>query len=171
MSPKDPEQVQSPARHVFSIEIAAPVQRVWNEITQRDTAQQAMFGTFLRTELRPGGPMAYTTANGRWRVVWGEVLEVQPPRRLVHTFSFAKMNEPPQRVTWELEDLGGRTRLVVTHEDLDRAPKTAKGVIGSWPTILERIRLLSVHGRLPLKDRLVVALTRLFTPLIAEKAA
>ena len=77
-------------------------------------------------------------------IIDGEVLECDPPRRLVQTwhayFDAATAAESPTRLTWELHDLGnGVTELTLTHE-LDRAPITnaitsgqANEGGGGWP--------------------------------------
>ena len=62
-------------------------------------------------------------------VVDGEVIEADPPRKLVQTWRFLWSEEikaeGPTRVTFDIEeDDGGVTRLTVTHE-LENAPITA----------------------------------------------
>jgi uncharacterized protein YndB with AHSA1/START domain len=70
-------------------------------------------------------------------VVDGEVVEADPPRRLVQTYRMLfdpeMVAEGFTRVTWELkEEVGGLTRLTVTHE-LAGAPRTAAQVGGDQP--------------------------------------
>ncbi|MEV6608696.1 SRPBCC domain-containing protein [Kutzneria sp. NPDC051319] len=56
-------------------------------------------------------------------IIDGEVLECDPPRRLVQTwhamFSPEIGAEPVTTLTWELEEQYGSTRLTVTHETTD----------------------------------------------------
>ncbi len=64
----------------------------------------------------------------------GEVLEADPPRKLVQTWRFLWDEEiaaeGPTRVTFDIEeDDGGVTRLTVTHE-LENAPRTAAQLAG-----------------------------------------
>jgi uncharacterized protein YndB with AHSA1/START domain len=87
--------------------------------------------------------------------VWveGEVLEIDPPRRLVQSFSAhwdaAMEQEEPSRVTWEIEPQGESCRLRVTHEGLTAAA-TAQ-VSGGWPQILSGLKTLIETGEpLPL---------------------
>jgi uncharacterized protein YndB with AHSA1/START domain len=77
-------------------------------------------------------------AHGSGEVaIEGEVVEADPPRKLVQTwhalFSPETIAEPFTRVTWEIEEGdGGISRLTVTH-DLRGAPTTAAFVTGEIP--------------------------------------
>ena len=59
----------------------------------------------------------------------GENLEVDPPRRLVQSFtalwSDEVKGEGTSRVTWEIEPVGDSCRLTVTHDQLPRRRRTA----------------------------------------------
>ena len=91
-------------------------------------------------------------------VVDGEVVEADPPRKLVQTWRFLWDEELAAegltRVTWEIEeDDGGVTRLTVTHE-LEGAPLTAAQVAGveapegggGWSWILSDLKTLLETG-------------------------
>ena len=72
------------------------------------------------------------------------MLEYDPPRRLVHSWSSfydpEMAAEEPSRVTWEIEPQdGGLSLLTVVHDQLEGAPKTAAGVAGpGWMMRAER---------------------------------
>ncbi|MGI8722790.1 MAG: SRPBCC domain-containing protein, partial [Geodermatophilaceae bacterium] len=101
---------------------------------------------FVDYDLRPGG--AYTvTANEEFKaaamaggneipdvVIEGEVLEADPPHRLVTTFKMLMdpeiANEETTRITHEIKELDGYCSLTLTHE-LDGAPKLAAILSGS----------------------------------------
>jgi uncharacterized protein YndB with AHSA1/START domain len=92
--------------------------------------------------------------GGRYRVEWGpagqppyvehgEFLEIDPPRRLVMTETLEGV-EPgwvATRVTVELHDLDGKTRLVLLHEGFP-TPGHRDLAAGGWPGFLDRIERL-----------------------------
>ena len=91
-------------------------------------------------------------------VVEGEVIEADPPRKLVHTWSFQWdeiKDEGPTRVTFEIADApAGVSKLTVTHE-LENAPMTAAqlageiegaGGGGGWPFVLSDLKSLLETG-------------------------
>jgi uncharacterized protein YndB with AHSA1/START domain len=86
----------------------------------------------------------------------GSVTEYDPPRRLVHSwlalFDPEQAAEPASRVTWEIEPQdGGYSRLTVTHDELEGAPKTAESVAGGWMYVLSGLKTLLETGN-PLAD-------------------
>jgi uncharacterized protein YndB with AHSA1/START domain len=52
---------------------------------------------------------------------WGTVQEMDPPSRLVYTFTFAPLGGALTTVTWTLEEVFGGTRLSLSHEGIEAA--------------------------------------------------
>ena len=103
-----------------TITIDAPPELVFEFLTETPR-WAAWWGAGSEIEARPGGRMKIRYPDGSEAV--GEVLEVQPPERLVFTYGYASgAMIPPggSRVTMELEPAGGATRLRLTHEYHDR---------------------------------------------------
>lgn len=78
------------------------------------------WGAGSEIDARPGGPMKIRHPNGI--EVSGDVLSVEPPRRIVFTYGYAGGNPIPpggSRVTIQLEPQGRGTKLQLTHEFAD----------------------------------------------------
>jgi len=155
---------------VYRVYIKATPQVVWDAIT--DPAWNARFGYPGRMEydLRPGGTFRAIAgpkeqAMGMPEALAdGEVLEADPPRRLVQTWRFLfdpeLAGEGATRLIWDIEeDDGGLTRLTLTHE-LENAPKTAAAVAsvahiyeggGGWALVLSDLKTLLETGH-PMGD-------------------
>lgn len=125
---------------VFRVWIRSTPQEVWDAIV--DPAFNSRYGYGLPSEydLRPGGlflvrqPEQMVAQGAPAVMIDGEVLEVDAPKRLVQTwhanFTPETSAEPPQRVTYELEEEGeGIVILTVTH-DLEAAPATGVFITG-----------------------------------------
>lgn len=143
---------------VFAIEIAAPIQRVWDEITAHGPIQRWMFNCRLEGSLAPGGEHLWVTPNGKRAMVAGRVVEAVPPRRLVHTFFFTTLDESATTVTWELHEVGDRVRVTVTHTGFTDQAKTRKGVEGSWGQILADLKRVVETGAVGAGTRIKFAL-------------
>lgn len=150
---------------VHRVFIKATAQAVWDAIVEPEWNRRYGYQSQSDYELRPGGAYrghasAAMTADGAPDVIIdGEILEVDPPRRLVQTwhakFDPTMDNEAPTRLTWDIEELpvGGVCRVTVTHE-LDGAPMTAAQVGGDipqagggWDLILSDLKTLLETGK------------------------
>ena len=132
---------------VYSVFILATPEQIWEAITKPEFTERYFYG--VRTELRDGrrfSAMGDTT--------WDEeVLEEDPPRRLVHRWVSAydpdMAAEEPSRVTWEIApQQDGTTLLTVVHDHLEGAPKTAASVSGTgWMYVLSGLKTLLETGK------------------------
>jgi len=130
---------------VYSVFIRASAEQVWDAITKPEFTQKYFFGA--RIELRDGRRFS-ALGDTAWDE---EVLEAEPPRRLVHRWISAYdpelAAEAPSRVTWEIEPQeGGVTKLTVVHDRLEAAPKTAASVAGGWMLVLSGLKTLLETG-------------------------
>jgi uncharacterized protein YndB with AHSA1/START domain len=138
---------------VFTIDINAPIERVWAEITKRRTLSKSLFNTMLHCELRPGSPLSYRSKNGRHAFIVGQVVEVVPPTRFAHTFRFTNVPDQPTLVTWELAPIGKGTRVTLTHSRFEGQTKTYKMVSGGWVQILALLKSELETGKIPVGTR------------------
>jgi uncharacterized protein YndB with AHSA1/START domain/DNA-binding transcriptional ArsR family regulator len=136
-------------RHVYQVYIRAEPDDVWQAITDPKFTQRFFFQTRVNTEWRPGAPLTYWTRDGTLAVE-GEVLETDPPRRLVTTWAFRHQPElavdPPSRVTWEIEPLGEMCRLTLVHDNFPSETATYRSVGGGWPLVLSSLKSLLETG-------------------------
>ena len=155
---------KSEETQVYRVYIKATPEAIWNAITNPEWTQKYGYGGRAEYDLRPGGAYralasdAMKAYGGPDVVVDGEVVEADPPRKLVQTWrplwDPEMVAEGFKRVTWEIEaGEGGVTTLTVTHE-LDRAPKTAAQVSGKireagggWSFILSDLKTLLETGK------------------------
>jgi uncharacterized protein YndB with AHSA1/START domain len=141
--------------HALCIDIAAPRQRVWDEITKTGRIQLAMHNTVLESTLVPGAKLRYYSPDHRRVFVVGEVIAVDPPRRFTHTFKFTMRDDAPTVVTWQLEETPTGCRVTLTHGGWTDQAKTHKSVIGGWREILGLLKIEQETGTIPLKTRVV----------------
>jgi uncharacterized protein YndB with AHSA1/START domain len=141
--------------NVSRVYIRATPEQVWKGITDPEFTERYYFGTRVDSTLTPGDAFVYRGNDGQVALD-GEVVECDPPRRLVQTFRALwgpeVAAEPASRVTWEVEEDGpGGCRLTVTHDQLDASPITAQQVAGGWAEILSGLKTVLETGR-PLRS-------------------
>jgi uncharacterized protein YndB with AHSA1/START domain len=133
---------------VYQVSIKATAERIWEAITTPGFTQRYFHGARITVV-----PHSYRS-HGPDGAVWADeqVYEYSPPRRLVHGWRSlydAEMGqEPASRVTWEIEPQeGDRCLLTVTHDQLERSPKTARSVAGvGWMGVLTGLKTLLESG-------------------------
>jgi uncharacterized protein YndB with AHSA1/START domain len=148
---------------VYQVFIRATPEAIWDAITKPEWTQRYGYRGISEFELRPGGSYrAKATpefqAMGMPEVVVdGEVIEADPPHKLVHTWRFLYddevRTEGPTRVTFDIkEGEAGVCRLTVTHE-LENAPMThaqlageIEGAGGGWAFVLSDLKTLLETG-------------------------
>jgi uncharacterized protein YndB with AHSA1/START domain len=161
---------------VYRIYIKATPEAIWEAITKPEWTEKYLYEARVDFDLRPGGAYrAYPSDAMRVHgaemgypipdvVVDGEVIEADPPRRLVQTWRMlmdpAMAAEGFTRLTWEIEDAeGGITKLTVIH-DVQGAPQLAalvsgameqEGAGGGWSAVLSELKTLLETGK-PLRS-------------------
>jgi uncharacterized protein YndB with AHSA1/START domain len=151
---------------VFRIVIKASAQSVWDAITDPEWNERYGYGGRANYELRAGGGFTHKAsaemkAHGLPdEMIVGEVIECDPPRKLVQTwhplFDANTSAEPPTHLTFEITDhLNGQCTVTITH-DVTGAPCVARMVPGGgnptqggggWPWILSDLKSLLEIGR------------------------
>lgn len=162
------EDPQPPDR-VISIHIDVPVQRVWDEITKTGRIQRALYNTVLETDLEPGSRLRYYSPDRQRVFVVGEVVEVEPPRRFVHTYRFTMWKSGgPTLVTWELEEEEGGCRVTVTHTGWTEEHEAPEKSIAGWEEILGLLKQELETGRIPLRTRIMYRVMGWFSFMLPE---
>jgi len=132
---------------VFEIYIKTTPERLWEAITSEQMRKRYSFGVGTVSDWTPGSEYK-AAVPGVVEIASGENLEVEPPRRLVQSFtalwSEDVQREGTSRVTWEIEPVGTSCRLRVTHDQLGEAANDE--LYGGWPMILSGLKTLLETG-------------------------
>jgi uncharacterized protein YndB with AHSA1/START domain len=137
--------------YTYDIYIGAPVGRVWKGLVDGDMTKQYVYGTRLETQLKKGAPYAFV-GDGDFKVVDGSILEIEPEKRLVMTWSAhwdeSVAKDPPSRVTYELAAAGpSTTKLHIIHDDFDGQTATYTGSVEGWPLMMSSLKSLLETGK------------------------
>src|SRR5207245_867081 len=130
-------------RQVYRTYIRTTPERLWQAITDGDLTRRYFYGAVVRSTFRPGEPITYGS-DGQPATQEGAIVEADPPRRLVYTFTTTVSGDPeaaldaPTRVTWEIEPRGADTcRLTLVHDDFESETRTFRNVANGWPFIVD----------------------------------
>ena len=135
---------------VFEIYIKTTPERLWEAITDPGTRAKYNFGAAVHSDWTPGSRLEMAAPKAEGLLGEGEVLEADPPLRLVHTllalWSEDVRSEGASRVTWDIEPVGDSCRLTVTHDQLRDGAN--EELYGGWPMILSGLKTWLETGQL-----------------------
>ncbi len=144
-------RLESQMEKVFEIYIRTTPERLWEAIVDPEIRRKYNFGAaMVVADLKPGAHFEMTAPKADGLLGEGEILEVDPPRRLVHTmaayFSDEARAEGTSRVTWEIEPIGDSCRLTLTHDQLREGANAQ--LYGGWPMVLSGLKTWLETGEL-----------------------
>jgi uncharacterized protein YndB with AHSA1/START domain/DNA-binding transcriptional ArsR family regulator len=136
--------------HVFEIFIQTTPEKVWEALTESDFTTRYYYASTVESDWKPGSDFRYALPDGT-EAIRGEVLEAEPPKRLVTTFD-ARWDEgvaadSPSRISWEIEPQGKACKLTVTHDGFAAETETYRQIAGGMPYILSGLKTLLETGK------------------------
>lgn len=134
---------------VYVTYIATTPQRLWSALTEGELTRQ-YWGGEQSSDWQAGSKWEHRRNGGERRLAMvGEVIESDPPRRLVLSWADPKDRERKEaysRVTFEIEQVAaGQVRLTVAHAGLE--PEMLRSISGGWPLVLSNLKSFLETGK------------------------
>lgn len=127
-----------------SVELAASPERVFRALASKEVTNWWVRADVFDTRDWAGD----LCIGGRWRAsgiargqsyeIEGEFLDIDPPRKLVHTWHLVGTPNAPTTVTYDLERTNGGTRVTLRHAGFTSAQTCTNTAIG-WETSFEQL--------------------------------
>ena len=137
------------SRFVYVTYIRTTPEKLWQALIDPEFTRRYWVETWQESEWKPGARWRIRLPGGRVADS-GEVLEIEPHRRLVlswrNEFRPELHAEGYSRLTYELEPQGEAVKLTVTHEIDKPDSKFIQSVSGGWPHILASLKSLLETG-------------------------
>lgn len=151
---------------IYAVYIKATPEAIWEAVTKPEWSERYGYGGHVHYDLRPGGKYESRASDEMKAhpgvpdvVVDGEVLECDPPKKLVQTWRMLMDPDNIEGFTTLTYDIApssrpGVTKLTVTH-DLTNAPQMARmvagehepeGAGGGWNEVLSGLKTLLETG-------------------------
>lgn len=125
--------------------------KLWQALTEPQFIRQYWFNATIECGWKQGSPWRMARPDGSLTDT-GEILEIDPPRRMVirwqNEWKPELKAEGPSRCTIELEPVDHAVKLTITHE-IDRPEsRFITAVSGGWPQILSNLKSLLETGEI-----------------------
>jgi len=141
---------------VYVTYIRTTPERLWSALTtDTEFMKQYWLGNSCKSGWTAGSPWQLVSGSGQVLDA-GEVVEAEPPRRLVirwqHQMRPELKAEGPSLCTLELEPSGPAVKLSVTHT-IERDPsKLIAAVSNGWPMVVSNLKSLLETGSVVLHE-------------------
>jgi uncharacterized protein YndB with AHSA1/START domain len=134
---------------VYVTYIRTTAEKLWRALIDPEFTRQYWAGTWQESDWKVGSSWRIMIPDGRVADS-GEIIEIEPHRRLVVTwrneFSPELRQEGYSRLTYLLEQQGDMVKLSLTHEIDWPESKFIDAVSKGWPAILSSLKSLLETG-------------------------
>jgi uncharacterized protein YndB with AHSA1/START domain len=140
---------------VYVTYIRTTPEKLWAALTEQKFISQYWFGTVVQSAWKAGSPWQMTWPDGTVADT-GEVLESDPPRKLVIRWHHQKRPELHAEgasiCTIQIETTSSAVKLSLTHSIEADPSKFIEAVSGGWPKILSNLKSLLETGTIALEE-------------------
>jgi uncharacterized protein YndB with AHSA1/START domain len=137
------------SRFVYVTYIRTTPEKLWQALTDPAFTRQYWVESWQECDWKPGASWKLRVPDGRVADA-GEVLEIEPPRRLVLSWRNELFSEAHaegySRLTYELEKQQESVKLTIIHEIDKPESKLIGKVSNGWPKILASLKSLLETG-------------------------
>jgi len=137
------------SRFVYVTYIRTTPEKLWQALLEPEFTRQYWAECWHDCAWKPGSPWKLMIPDGRVGDS-GEVLEIDPPRKLVlswrNEFKEELKPEGASRLTYQLDPEGESVKLTVIHETDQPKSKLIDAVSQGWPHILSSLKTLLETG-------------------------
>jgi len=138
------------SQFVYVTYIRTTPEKLFEALTKPEFTRQYWYGVSSESEWRVGAEWKLRFSDGRIADA-GEVLEYDPPKRLVlkwrNEFRPELKAEGFSRCVMELEPAGDMVKLTVSHSMERDGSKLVEAVSGGWPKVLSSLKSLLETGK------------------------
>ncbi len=147
---KERNATMSGSSFVYVSYIRTTPEKLWEALTSPEFQKRYWFGYYQDCDWKVGSPWKMCFADGRVADI-GEVLEIDPPRRLVlkwrSEFRPELKEEGDARCVYELEPAPDAVKLTITHTIGREKSKFIEAVSGGWPMVLSSLMSFLETGK------------------------
>lgn len=114
--------------------------KLWEALTNPEQNRRYWGGMFNRSDWAKGSRWEHVNEKDSEVYVFGEILESDPPTRLVMTWIDPDDPEDSSVVTLELQPIDDLVRLTVIHGDFKDDSTMEEKISKGWPVVLSSLK-------------------------------
>lgn len=150
---------------IYKVIIEAPIQTVWSELVKTTAPRPFFWNSSWDTQaMAPGNAYRMVSNGGKTVAVVGEILEMDPPHRLVHSFRLTALDDPASLVTYTLRETAGGTEFCLVTENVVAGSKSEKSMADGSQFIVRNFKAYVETGKVTFGARLMLAMFAVMAP-------
>ena len=156
-------------RAVYQVLIKAPIDTVWSELVNTTSPRPFFWNSSWDTkEMAAGNAYRVVSADDKVVAVVGEILEMDPPRRMVTSFRLTQLDDSPSKVTYELEETDEGTEFRLITENVVAGSKSDKEMGGGSEFIVRNFKAYIETGKITFGARMMLAMMSLMSAFVPK---
>lgn len=138
--------MQTNHQSTYQAIIKAPIDKVWDALTNPETVKQYFFGSNQETDWNVGSKILWTGEyEGTSYVDKGVVQEYSPNKKLSYSYlsSWSGLDDMPENyllVSYEVTETESGTKLIITQSNYDE--EKAKHSAENWGVVIDGLKKL-----------------------------
>lgn len=152
-------------KQVYKVFIKAPIETVWSELVNTHAPRPFFWNSSWDSKAMASGNSYRMVSNGGKTVaVIGEILEMDPPHRLVHSFRLTSLDDPASTVTYTLKETAEGTEFCLITENIVAGSKSEKSMADGSKFIVENFKAYIETGKVTFGARMMLGMFSLMAP-------
>lgn len=156
-------------RGMYRVVIEAPIDTVWSELVNTSSPRPFFWNSsWDTTAMAAGNAYRVISSDEKVVAVVGEILEMDPPHKLVTTFRLTQLEDPPSRVTYKLREVERGTEFTLITENVVAGSKSEKSMADGSKFIAENFKAFVETGRVTFGARIMLAMMGLMSAFVPK---
>ncbi|WP_428408030.1 SRPBCC domain-containing protein [Hyphococcus sp.] len=154
-------------KQVYRVVINAPIETVWSELVNTSSPRPFFWNARWDTRggLAKGARYRMASNDDKVVAVIGDIIEMDPPNKMVTSFQLTSLPDPASTVTYLLKEVEGGTEFSLVTEHILAGSKSEKSMAAGAKFIVENFKAYVETGKVTFGARMMNALYALMTPM------
>ncbi len=153
-------------KQIYRVVINAPIETVWSELVNTHAPRPFFWNSKWDAKaMAPGNRYRMLSNDGKVVAVIGDIVEMDPPHKMVTTFQLTSLPDPASSVTYLLKEVEGGTEFQLITERIVAGSKSEKSMADGAKFIVENFKSYVETGKVTFGARMMLAMFSLMAPM------
>ncbi len=153
-------------KQFYRVVINAPIETVWSELVNTASPRPFFWNSrWDAKQMAPGERYRMVSNDEKVVAVIGDIIEMDPPHKLVHSFQLTSLPDPASTVTYTLKEVDGGTEFTLITDNIVAGSKSEKSMDDGAKFIVENFKAYVETGKVKFGARMMLAIFALMAPM------